>query len=197
MIWKTSTTIFILLASVGAIGFFYFDKESKIKLVHETIDNKIAEGVNKKSIEIENQFRATITDLEKENKNLQVEIEKLKERINIVRYGGEMEKYRNQIKANSIKSEEKLKIRKGEVYKDKRSGFVVYIRKDFYEAQLLVNLTLPDRVSEELYWDIGKYYYYWNSQRNELSQIMVTFIGDDIVELEWLFYKEKPKNATQ
>ncbi len=186
MKWNTNTIIFILLIAIGAMAYFYYDKESKIKEINNNTENRVAESLKIKSEEIENKYKFIIDTLKQKNKEL-------REEISYAKYGGEEAKYRHQIKSNSDKTEEKLKIQKGEVYKHKKSGLVIYVKKNYYEEYVLVNMTMPDRETTEMQWDIGKYHYYWNAYKNELNQIMPTFIGDEHIELEWIFYKEKNK----
>lgn len=191
MKWKTSTIITILVVSVGIIAFSQYEKIRTIETLERATDEKIKEGLAFEKKKIGNQFEERIKNCDQQNEDLKKEIEELTEKVRFIRYGGENEYYINQIKANSTKSSEKYKIRKGEVFRHKDSDIVVYIKRDFYDDQVLLNLTLPNKKSEEWDWQTGKFYYYWNAQRNELNQVLPTFIGENHLEIEWSHFKAK------
>ena len=191
MKWKTNTIVFILLISIVVITFIYIDKQSKIKALNSKIEVLVKEGIESQIEEISSKNQERIEALAEENTELKDELANLKEKIDFIKHGGEAAKYRSIIKSNSIKHEEKLKIRKGEIYKHKKSDVVMYVKRDYYEDRVLINITIPNRATEEDELEIGKYYYFWNSQRSEMSQILPTYIDEEHIEMEWLFYEEK------
>ncbi len=189
MKWKTSTIITILIFSIGVVVFTQYEKKNKISVLEDTMDDRVEERVIFEKTELNRKYETRIKSCEELNQAQQEEINELKEQIKFIRNGGENEYYIKQLKLNSKKVLEKIKIRKGEVYKHEKSGIVVYVRRDFYEDQIYLNITLPNEQTQEKDWLTGKYYYYWNSQENELSEIIPTFIGDEFIEIEWTYYK--------
>lgn len=191
MKWKTNTIIFILLISIVAITLIYLDKRAKIEEVNNRLEASVKNGVESQIEEITSRYQEKVKVLEQENTDLKNELTNLKEKIDFIRHGGEVPKYRSVIKSNAVEHKENLKIRKGEVYRHEKSDVVVYVKRDYYEDRVLINITLPNRATEEDEWEIGKYFYFWNPQRTEMSQILPTFISEEHVELEWLYYEQK------
>lgn len=189
MKWKTSTIILILIISIGVIAFTLYEKKNAIQTLEDTLEQRVEEKVKLEREKLSKEYESRFQNFENKNESLKKEIAEITEQVRFIRYGGENEFYINQIISNSKKTIEKLKIRKGEVYKHKKSGIVIFIKRDNYEDQVSLNLTLPNKKSEEWDWQTGKFYYYWNAQKNELSQILPTFIGDKSIEIEWTYYK--------
>ena len=190
--WKTNTIILIVIIAAAIVGIGQYEKYSTLKSFEQQIENSIQEEVTKQEKIIEEKFIKQFDSLIYKNKKLQSEIDRLNERVEFIKYGGESAMIRNRIKENAtIKDSKKIKLRKREVYKHKLSNLLILIKGDYFEDRVNVNITMPNQDTKREDWELGKYNYYWNYQDRELSEIILTYLDDEKIELEWNYFKSQ------
>lgn len=187
--WKTSTIVIILIIAILAIVYSQYDKNTKIQVFENQIETEVNKQVTtfKKSLEERLQKELKLSNQKVDDLSDSIMI--LKERIEIISHGGEKESIRAVLKETGEKKNKKYKIKKGEFFKHPSSQITLYVKRDFYEDAFEANITLPNRDTETLHMDVGKYYYYWDYSIRELTEILVTFVGKNHVEVDWSYYK--------
>lgn len=187
--WKTSTIITILVLALGVIAYVVYDKNQTLVSVEAGIEDETHRRVDSLNAIYVNAKDAELNFLKASNDSLKKKITDLENKLEVFKYGGEDAKLKSEIMNDSKKVVNKLKLRKGEFHRDTSSKISAYIKPDYYEGKVLSNVILKNKETIEVEWDIGKAYHYIDLLDSTLSEILVTYVDEEIVELEWTNYQ--------
>lgn len=156
--WKTSTIVVIFILASLVVGYTIYDKNIKITKIEQNIDERVREEIFVVKENIKKLNEQTINELRRQNDSLKNDIEALEKNLELYLSGGSEVKRRTDIINSSKKNSRNLKLRKGKVFKDSRTNLLAFIRPDYYEDKVLVNLTFKNKDTFDEEWYPGKYY---------------------------------------
>ncbi len=193
--WKTSTIISILIVAICAVsGIFYFKNKQVKELesnINTEVENRLGIQLEKERKQLETEVAADLKLFKDSMAYFKDERDHAVAELDLALHGDESKQTRVKIKEESKEELLKIKIRKGEVYTHERTGFLLLIKPNYYEDRVVCVLTRPDEESEEFEMELGKMNYFWNYGKGHLSEIMMTFIGEKDIEVQWNSYLRK------
>ncbi len=188
--WKTTTIVTILLLSILLIGMIYYNYNQEIIALEEGINKEVSIRLEEKEKQYQLINENKIKNLKSQNDSLSKLVLELKNDLELALTGGAEIKKRKEIMKNaSMKLTKSLKLKKGEIYRDQTTNLVAYVRPDYYDDRIIVNLTHKDKDTFEEEWFPGRYYYYMEEEEGLLSEIIILRLNKDEIKVDWTSYK--------